>query len=124
MICRHIVSRQLLLVALTGIQCWIPEPGRAETDSTDVWSVELAKRAEQIFRQLPAPVIHYADLSESDATRRLESDINYQKFALEKLERRWFAALVSSGNEASYSVQMRFATWRELVEFLAQKKAI
>jgi hypothetical protein len=102
----------------------IPQPGRAETGSTNVWNLELAERAAQIFRQLPAPAIHYADLSESDANLRLESDVNYQKFALEKLERRWFAALVSNEREALYSIEMRFATWRELVEFLAEKKAI
>jgi hypothetical protein len=116
----------MLLFALTGMQCWVMarETGRAETDSTNVWNAELAERAAQIFRQLPAPAIHYDNLSEPEVNRLLESNTNYQKFVREKLERKWFAALVSSGDEAPYAVQVPFATWRALVEFLAEKKAI
>src|SRR5205823_11461961 len=42
----------------------------------------------------------------------------------EKLEGRWFAALVEASGEAPFAIQGRFDTWRGLLEFLAERNAL
>jgi len=120
-------SRLLFLLALIAGQrsnaC--AQTSSAESGSgTNVWNLELAEKASLLFQQLPAPARHYAGLGEAEANRLLQSDVNYRKFMREKLQRKWFAALVAWEGAAPYSIVTRFETWRELVEFLAEKNAL
>jgi hypothetical protein len=85
---------------------------------------ELAARALAIFQELPPPAIHFAGLSEAEAGRLLRSDAAYRELTREKLEQRWFAALVTRQGPEPYSVRARFDTWRGLVQFLAEQSAL
>jgi len=125
--CRRITPWLLVFFTLAAAQFWKATGQTAATETgwlTNVWNREVAEKASLVFRQLAAPARHYAGLSEADATRLLQSDVNYQGFLREKLQNRWFAALVDKDEPAPYRVEARFTTWRELVEFLAEKRAL
>lgn len=91
---------------------------------TNVWDRELAAQVTQMFEQLPAPVKHYASLSQAEAERFLLQDANYAQMVREKLGEKWFAALVGASADAPFAIEGRFDTWRGLVEFLAERNAL
>jgi len=127
MICRRVSPRLVFLFAMAALHFSKAAgvPGGGELGwLTNAWNQELAKEASRIYGHLPAPVRHYAGLSEAETSRLLASGANYQEFVREKLEKRWFAALVAKDGPAPYHIEVRFPTWRELMEFLAEKRAL
>ncbi len=84
----------------------------------------MAAQAAALFQQLPATVFHYEDLPEAEAARLLRAGAAYQRLIGEKLEGKWFAALVAADDSESYAIRARFETWRELLEFLAEENAL
>jgi hypothetical protein len=101
----------------------VPEPPTTGF-LTNVWDRELAARVTQVFQQLPAPVKHYASLSQAEVERVLLQDANYARMVREKLDGRWFAALVGASADAPFAIEGQFDTWRGLVEFLAGRNAL
>ncbi len=125
--CRGIIPWLFFLFVLPGPACWTAaaQAGQEETETlTNVWNRALAEKTSQIFHQLPPAAKHYAGLSEGEAIRLLESDVNYQKLIEEKVERKWFAALVTWEDPEPYSIVARFDTWHDMVESLAEKGAV
>src|SRR5260370_15262319 len=117
--CRGIIPWLFFLFVLPGPACWTAaaEAGQEETETlTNVWNRALAEKTSQIFHQLPPAAKHYAGLSEGEAIRLLESDVNYQKLIEEKVERKWFAALVTWEDPEPYSIVARFDTWHDMLE--------
>ncbi|MGO9203690.1 MAG: hypothetical protein ACLQM8_24485 [Limisphaerales bacterium] len=88
------------------------------------WNREVAAQAAALFRQLPATVFHYEGLPEAEATRWLRAGAAYQRLIREKLEGKWFAALVAVDDSESYAIRARFESWRQLLEFLAEENAL
>jgi hypothetical protein len=91
---------------------------------TNFWDRELAARVTEVFDRLPPPAMHYASLSRDNAERVLRQDAKYSQTVREKLEGRWFAALVGTSDDESVAIQGRFDSWRGLVEFLAERNAL
>jgi len=102
-----------------------PEAGAAEGGAeARPWNPEVAARALSIFKELAPPAVHYAGLSEAEADRLLRSDAAYRQLTRERLEGRWFAALVATEGADPDSIRARFDTWQGLVEFLAGQNAL
>jgi hypothetical protein len=124
MIARSIMQGLVCSLALAGSPLMTAGRGAGPTESgrlTNVWNSEVAAKASALFQALPAPAIHYAGLSEAEARQRLRSEAAYQQLIREKLEGKWFAALVAAERG---SIQLRFENWRRLVEFLAEQNAL
>jgi hypothetical protein len=101
------------------------EPDRLAPGSpTEPEDRELAVQAAQVFQQLPAPVRHYADIDPVEVDWGLRQDANYEQLVREKVEGRWFAALVEMAEAEPLAIRGRFGTWRGLVEFLAERNAL
>ena len=118
----------LTLVLVLGAPGPLPaaverEPS-ASASRANIANRELAEEAAKIFGRLPAPLKHYEGVGEKDADELLRQDANYAEAVREKLEGRWFAALLGASGEAPFAVQGRFETWRGLVEFLADRNAV
>src|SRR6185436_9847042 len=91
---------------------------------TNVWDRELAKQVAEVFQSLPAPVKQYGGLSRAAVERVLREEVNYAQVVREKVDGRWFAALVEADGEAPFAIRGRFDSWRGLVEFLADRNAL
>jgi hypothetical protein len=124
-------SRLIRWVVSTAVLTAIPSLSaerQAEAATTGEpagpWNREVAAQAAALFQQLPAAVFHYEDLPEADAVRLLRAGAAYQKLVREKLDAKWFAALVAADDSESYAIRARFQTWRELLEFLAEENAL
>src|SRR5881394_1160950 len=99
------------------------EPGPSAI-LTNVWDRELSAQVAEVFRTLPAPERHYPGLSRPEVDRILRQDVNYSQLVREKLDGRWFAALVEVSGDAPFAIKGRFDTWRGLVEFLTERNAL
>ena len=114
-------------VALVGIRSLSAgQQAQAATsgEPAEGWNREVAAQAAALFRQLPATVFHYEGLPEAEATRWLRAGAAYQRLIREKLEGKWFAALVAVDDSESYAIRARFESWRQLLEFLAEENAL
>src|SRR5437016_5260555 len=81
----------------------------------------FAAKVTELWQQLPPAQTHVAGLPDSERQGRQRREENYQALLREKMEDRWFAALLSVGATDALSVQRRFESWKELVEFLAER---
>ena len=113
----------ILFAAGSPLYAADPEPLTAAI-LTNVWDRELAAQVAGVFQALPAPVKEYPSLSPAEVSRFLRQDVNYAQMVREKLDARWFAALVETDGEVPFAIHRRFDTWRELVEFLAERNAL
>src|SRR3989442_7913722 len=113
----------ILFAAGSPLNAAEPEPLTAAI-LTNVWDRELAAQVAEVFKALPAPVKQYSSLSQAEVSRFLRQDVNYAQMVREKLDARWFAALVEADGDAPFAIQGRFDTWRGLVEFLAERNAL
>ena len=91
---------------------------------TNVWDRELSAQVAEVFQALPAPGKQYPGLSQAEVDRFLRQDVNYAQIVREKIDGRWFAALVETSGPTPFAIQGRFDTWRGLVEFLAERNAL
>src|SRR5213594_1937743 len=91
---------------------------------TNVWDRELSAQVAEVFQALPPPGKQYAGLSQAEVDRFLRQDVNYAQIVREKIDGRWFAALVETSGATPFAIQGRFDTWRGLVEFLAERNAL
>src|SRR5262249_17370949 len=121
MICRRLIwlLLPLLLPAAAGEIRAVQNSQLEGPSSTNVWNPQLAAEIASLFQQLPGPVIHEAGLTSLQAAQQLQSDARYQQLVREKLQRQWFAALVTTEPAEPYSITTRFGSWREMTEFLA-----
>src|SRR5690348_1319400 len=106
MICRrrNWLLLPVLLAAAFG-QAFAEENRPPQGGATHkVWNSELAAEMASLFQQLPAPVIHEAGLTPAMAARNLRSAARYQELLGEKLQRKWFAALVTMDDSDPYSI--------------------
>jgi hypothetical protein len=127
MIYRRSIARLLLLLAAFGVQFWSLGGQTITAEAgpgTNVLNPDLAEAASRIFAQLPAPTRHFSGLNEAEASRMLQLDAFYQELMRDRLEQGWFAALTTPKDQPPYSIQARFATWRQLMEFLAEHNAV
>jgi hypothetical protein len=118
LVCSEVVAASLLLAG--GLQTTLAESAL----EVGAWNPDVAAAVMGVFQGLPPPAVHYAGLSEAEAARLLRSDAAYQQLRREKLEGHWFAALVATAGPEPYSIQARFETWQDLVEFLAEQNAL
>src|SRR5437867_8944509 len=114
-----------LTLFAAGTHLAAAEPERlTATILTNVWDRELAAQVAEVFQALPPPGKQYPSLSQGEVARVLRQDVNYAQMIREKLDGRWFAALVETSGEAPFAIHERFDTWRGLVEFLAERNAL
>jgi len=76
----------------------------------------------EFWKQLPPLQAH--DLAEAKSAGRQRREENYRAMLEEKMADRWFAALLSAQEADEFSIQRRFESWRELVEFLMENEAL
>src|SRR5437879_6221269 len=127
MIVQGIIRWLVLSITLAGLSylATAREAGQAEAGLfTNAWSPAVAEKVADIFQQLPSPTLHYASVPEVEANRRFKAETAYEKFLREKVQERWFAALVGTESEELFSIHARFETWRGLVEFLGEQNAL
>src|SRR2546425_1518345 len=121
--CPGLALSLILFAAGSHLAAAEPEPLTA-TILTNVWDLELAAQVAELFQALPTPVKQYPSLSQAEVARFLRQDVNYAQMVREKLDGRWFAALVENSGEAPFAIRGRFDNWRGLVEFLAERNAL
>jgi hypothetical protein len=97
-------------------------PVRAGPDDSE--DADLATRAASWFESMPPLTRHYPELNQTAVAARTARDIGHAAMLREKLENRWFAALVAMSGAEPFSIHGRFETWRGLVEFLAGQDAL
>ncbi len=114
----------VVLTAIPTLSAGQQAQTAAGAEPAGAWNRDVAARAAVLFQQLPATVFHYEDLPEAEATRLLRAGAAYRRLIREKLEGKWFAALVAAEDSESYAIRARFETWRELLEFLAEENAL
>jgi len=87
-------------------------------------SPELEAKILQLWNQLPAPQTHFEGLTEPQAAQRLVRQRNYQELLREKVQEKWFAALVSEEALDALAIKGRFATLKSLFEFIRDQEAL
>jgi hypothetical protein len=100
----------------------VATPVRADPEDSE--QADLSIRAAALFQSLPPLARHYPELSQTAVAVRTAHDAGHAAMLREKLEDRWFAALVAMSGAEPFSIHGRFETWRGLVEFLAGQDAL
>jgi len=113
------------MLALAGLWLQAVEPaslGAAGTPTglDKAWAAE----ASGALDQLPPARKHYQGITEAEADTQLKGQDNYGALQNEKVQGRWFAALVSLDQAEPFSVRGRFDTWTGLLEFLHEQNAL
>src|SRR5580765_1432962 len=84
----------------------------------------LARKIASLFDGLPPLTRHYADFKETEEGERIRQDQNYENLLREKVQDKWFAALVGTAPEEVFVIKGRFDTWSGFIDFLQQKAAL
>jgi hypothetical protein len=116
----RIPTRAVVLAAVLAGAGPIP----VEADPDPSMNADLAIRAAALFESVPPITRHYTDLNQTAVAARTARDIGHAAMLREKLEGRWFAALVTVSGAEPFSIHGRFETWRGLVEFLVGQDAL
>ena len=87
-------------------------------------NAELERKFADLFNQLPPLQRHFDGLTEADSAAQRQRQSGYEALLREKLQDKWFAALVSEKSADAFAIQSRFETWKGLVEFLAHREAL
>jgi hypothetical protein len=125
MVCRSIITALgilLLTQPAAVLRCDAQDPSPIQ--NANPWNAELANKAQALFRELPEVRLHDQSTTNAFAAKGFRAPELHEKLLREKLEGRWFAALVHTGDQASLGIYGRFETWRGFVEFLAERGAL
>ncbi|MBI3416899.1 MAG: hypothetical protein HY043_16535, partial [Verrucomicrobia bacterium] len=99
-------------------------PAQPIAAGTNPPNAQLAKKFADAFAQLPPTVRHYEGVTEAEVADRLGGEKNFQNIIREKVAQRWFAALVAIQPGRRFQITERFATLKELLDFVQQRQAI
>src|SRR6185369_463294 len=114
--------RRKILATIFSILLFALSPGLAQPN--DPPNREMAAKAADIFSQLPAPIMHFDGLTESQVKDRFQRDVNYQILLREKIADQWFAALVKTKAPETFAIVRRFDTWKSLMDFIHDQDAL
>ena len=96
----------------------------ARSLTAQVQTNDFEAKAAALWKELPAPQVHFEEGTEAEALRRQRGAGEYQAFLQEKLQGQWFAALISAQPDNASSIQARFESWKSLLDFLLEREAL
>jgi len=94
----------------------------ASSLTAQVQTNDFEAKAAALWKELPAPQVHFEEGTEAEALRRQRGAGEYQAFLQEKLQGQWFAALISAQPDNASSIQARCESWKSLLDFLLERE--
>lgn len=87
-------------------------------------SSNVEEKFADLLRQLPPIAERFDDQAEAELALRLKQEQDYREFLGEKVQDKWFAALVAHTDDGGYSIVARFESWKGLLEFFVEQDAL
>src|SRR4051812_24792450 len=86
--------------------------------ATQVSSPVLEERFQRLAEAMPPLKEHYSGVTEESVRKKASREIASAAITQEKLQGKWFAALITHAENEPLAIHARFETWRGLLEFL------